>query len=202
MRLYAFLVIVTSAMLLAVRGIMQSGHEQQRNSDVLLPAEYPPELALNDYYWGDEMPYVPQVDAQPMPDVAVNRLRLNSESVSIELINRLDRLWELLGGQIIVSPAAGSVVRRLGGNDTSQHNADRWGVSRAADVMLVGVSLRDGYDAAVAAGFTGIGVYPDWKPYHGLHVDVRDGSAARWSGYRNAAGEQVYGSIETGLGLA
>ena len=62
------------------------------------------------------------------------------------------------------------------------HNAEVGGVwnsqhvyGKAADVQLPdGVTLRQLYNAAEAAGADGIGIY-DW----GVHVDVR-GYAARW----------------------
>jgi len=47
-------------------------------------------------------------------------------------------------------------------------------------------SLMDLYLGAERFGFTGIGVYPDWKwegvTYGGIHVDFRFTDAARWMG--------------------
>lgn len=52
---------------------------------------------------------------------------------------------------------------------------------------------------AKLAGFTGVGLYPDWKPRPGMHLDVRPDrtptNPATWAGIRNDEGYQVYVGI-------
>ncbi|MCP5230675.1 MAG: hypothetical protein H6948_01030 [Zoogloeaceae bacterium] len=98
--------------------------------------------------------------------------------LSIELLRRLDRFRDLLGAPVIISPAPGALGRRLGASDASQHNLDHWGEVRAADVMLPTVDLRDRATGEavvqIARGlFGGVGLYLDWQPHAGLHLDVR-----------------------------
>ena len=108
------------------------------------------------------------------------------------LLILLDRFRERLGRPVMISPAEGS-LGRLTGSRTSMHYAGG-GVVRAADVMLPeGPDLQTAYLVAREVGFTGIGLYPFWKPYPGLHLDVRPdrtaGNPATWS--RTASGEYV-----------
>jgi len=57
--------------------------------------------------------------------------------------------------------------------------------------------LRGLFAIAKKVGFSGIGIYPDWKPYLGMHLDVRaDRSAdnpATWSGIRTSSGQKYFG---------
>jgi hypothetical protein len=115
--------------------------------------------------------------------------------MSTELLTKLDEFRHRLGFPVIISPAAGSLGRNLGYTDTSQHNIDMWGEVRAVDVMFSNtIDLEHAYNIAKAVGFTGIGAYPDWKPNHGLHLDVRIAPLALWSGILEG-GKQVYKSI-------
>jgi len=118
--------------------------------------------------------------------------------MSPDLLRKLDEFRERLGVPVMISPAAGSLGRNLGMFDLSQHNVDLWGEVRAVDIMPVGVDLETAYDAARAVGFTGVGLYPDWSPYPGLHLDVRPGPVALWSGWR-VNGEQQYRGIGEAL---
>lgn len=79
-----------------------------------------------------------------------------------------------VGFPVVISPAAGSLGRRLGGS-SSLHNVDVFGMVYAADVLLpLSWGVEEGFDAACNVRlFSGIGVYPFWKPRPGLHVDVR-----------------------------
>lgn len=123
------------------------------------------------------------------------------DQISPDMLSKLEQFGDLMGvGNVIISPAAGAVGRNLGQVSTSQHNVDFWGEVRAIDVMILSGTLQDAYLKAIEAGFSGIGVYPDWKPYPGLHLDVRDnnlaGTPATWAGVRNVAGEQVYTGVD------
>ena len=124
-----------------------------------------------------------------------------------DLLTRMDDFRSRLGVPVAISPAAGALGRHLGTTDASQHNVDRWGEVRAADVMPIPslfhrVTLSDAVAAARAAGFTGIGAYPDWRPRPGVHLDVRSdqsaGAPATWGGI-NIGGTQTYVSLADAL---
>lgn len=79
------------------------------------------------------------------------------------------------GGRAYVSPHPEALGRTSGPTD-SQHYAGATGAGRlhAADVMVEGISLQAAYSIARGLGrFSGIGVYPEWRPHPGLHLDVR-----------------------------
>jgi len=103
-------------------------------------------------------------------------------------------------GRVSISTAPGALGRHGGALSSSQHNVDRWPTVRAADVFPAGLgddaeAFAVEYALARAAGFTGIGIYPDWAPHPGLHLDVRRdrraGEPATWAGVRRN-GKQVY----------
>ena len=120
-----------------------------------------------------------------------------------DLLTRLDDFRDRLGFPVSISTAPGAIGRHTG-NPSSQHHVTR-GKIAAVDVMphwpLGGTKgeLRQAYNLAVELGFTGVGLYPDWSPRPGLHLDVRDdrqaGNPATWSGIK-VAGVQKYGAIE------
>ncbi len=121
-----------------------------------------------------------------------------------ELLDKLDQIRGLYGSPIIISPAGGAIGRHAG---TTQHNVDRYGKVNAIDVMFKDLKTSDDALAilklANEVGFTGIGVYPEWKPYAGFHFDVRTDrtpdNPAMWSGVRNDAGVQIYIGFYEGL---
>lgn len=95
------------------------------------------------------------------------------------------------GGVVVrVSPHPRAIGRHDGAKGTSQHNIDRWGEVRAIDVMpMIGRQYRRNVvGIAIDVGFTGVGLYPDWNPSWGLHLDVRQdreqGKPATWSGIK------------------
>ena len=116
-----------------------------------------------------------------------------------DLLTKLDEFRARLGVPVMISPAQGALGRHAGAS-LSQHNVDMWGEVRAADVMPLGVSLARAYEVARAVGFSGIGLYPDWRPHPGLHLDVRPGPLALWSGMLDDEGRQVYRGIGEALG--
>lgn len=108
--------------------------------------------------------------------------------MSVRLLVLLDVFRYQWGRPCQVSPAPGALGRNQGRDARSQHNVDRWGEVRAADIMPAGLHTREdarrAIDCAITAGFTGIGIYPYWEPTPGLHLDVRTcecpGQPATW----------------------
>ena len=102
------------------------------------------------------------------------------------------------GAPFRISPVNGALGRRLGKDSTSQHNIERWGEVRAADVFPEG--LDNQLDAArmlgIArrSGVTGIGIYPNWRPSCGIHFDVRrdakPGNPVTWGGVDSGSGQR------------
>ncbi len=124
----------------------------------------------------------------------------------------LDVLREKLGSPVVISPAAGS-LGRWGGTSKSLHNIYVHGKVHAADVLLpMAWGAAWGFEAARELRlFSGIGVYPFWKPRAGLHLDVRHLSPrnpskgatplepATWGGVPGAGGRQEYLSAAAAL---
>lgn len=122
--------------------------------------------------------------------------------MNADLLLRLDAFRERWGAPVMLSPAQGGLGRH--DDSGSQHNVNLWGEVRASDIMPQGmISVADRQRAVRIArevGFTGIGVYPGWAPYPGIHVDVREpsspGHVATWS---QLASNAPYGPISEGL---
>lgn len=128
------------------------------------------------------------------------------------LLFALDVLRETLEAPVVISPAPGSLGRRLGGSK-SLHNVDVYGMVYAADVLLpLSWGVAEGYEAALQLRlFSGLGVYPFWTPRPGLHLDVRHLSAANpskgaaplnpatWGAVPGAGGRQEYISAAAAL---
>lgn len=113
------------------------------------------------------------------------------------LLLALDAFRAALKKPITVSPAVGALLRPWAPG--SEHF-----YGRAADIMFPqGPSLARAYETALELRlFSGLGVYPDWKPYPGMHVDVRPtrdpSDPARWAGVQRD-GKQIYVGIGEGL---
>lgn len=128
--------------------------------------------------------------------------------MSGELLFMLDETREQYGDQIWISPAPGALGRFIG-NSKSMHNIERWGEIRAVDVMPLGMDTPEEYEAffelAKSVGWTGIGIYPDWQPRPGAHLDNRPdrkvGSPAKWSAFRDKNGKQQYYAIDKAFKL-
>ena len=130
----------------------------------------------------------------------------------------LDIFRHMWGSSVIVSPANGAIGRR--DDSQSRHNVNAWGRVEAIDVMPDGLrtasQAQRAVDKATQACFTGIGIYPHWRPDVGMHLDVRGterpGRPATWGAvdYNRATqsqkrrgrvdGGQVYVSIEEAIG--
>lgn len=96
--------------------------------------------------------------------------------MSPELLKKLDKFRDLWGAPVTVSTNPDALGRHLGPGDTSQHNIDRWGEVRAADIFPEGLNAQTkafAIQCAKQAGFTGIGIYTDTTPGWMMHVDVR-----------------------------
>jgi len=127
--------------------------------------------------------------------------------MSQDLMEKLDEWRGLLGFPVFISPAQGALSRYLGSEKTSQHNVDKWGECRAADVMSKHFDtvddMRRGYECAKKVGFTGIGASMIWRPHSGFHLDVRQdrqpGNPAKW-GYARIDGIQKTVGIDVVLG--
>lgn len=140
--------------------------------------------------------------------------------MSRELLEKLDEFRARLGYPVAISPAAGAIGRPIlkadgsqgeseSSAEKSQHNYLLHGEIRAVDVMpsppggANAAERQHWLTVARAVGFTGIGLYPDWRPRAGLHLDVRKdrtpSNPALWAGVRNDAGKQVYVGIEQAL---
>ncbi len=125
-------------------------------------------------------------------------------SMSPDLLRKLDAFREAWGDTVDISPASGSIGRMTG---STQHNVVMWLEVRGIDVIPKGMDTAAerarAYQIAVEVGFTGIGVYPDWLPSGGLHLDVRKdreaGDPAKWAGLKDEDGKQYYTDIEKGF---
>lgn len=107
-----------------------------------------------------------------------------AEKMSPRLVAFLDSLRHRLGVPVRISMAPGAVGRD--GQGTGQHYFEKWGEIRAVDFFVDNVyskaSAARVIEIATSVGFTGVGVYPDWKnnegePQVGFHVDVREDAA-------------------------
>jgi len=98
------------------------------------------------------------------------------EYMNQDLLDMLDEYRETLGFPVVISPHPDALGRTLSPdhpNYGSMHNITKYGACRAADVMPYCPTLEDAYNAAREIGFTGIGLYPDWSPHFGVHLDNR-----------------------------
>lgn len=127
--------------------------------------------------------------------------------MSPKLLVNLDAFRETLGQRVRISKANGALGRHMG-MSRSQHNVDKWGEVRAVDIMLPDTDdLVAAYDLALTLElFSGVGVYPEWKPYHGLHLDVRSNrkpqSPATWGMLKDEFGNQYMTSVNKALDFA
>lgn len=113
------------------------------------------------------------------------------------LLILLDVLRFRLRSEIHISGNEAALGRELGPLSQSEHNVDVWGEVLAVDCFVSGVYFQEQAEAVVAEatqlGFTGIGIYPDWKNNTGerqvgFHLGVRPtkrmGDPATW-GFKN-----------------
>ena len=121
--------------------------------------------------------------------------RLWWPEMSPRLLTMLDLLRYRLGSAIHISKAKGSLGRQ--DETDSEHNVIKWGEVLAVDCFVNGVFGKNQVwsviEEATRLGFTGIGIYPEWKnnqgiPQCGFHLGARPnrkmGDPATW-GYMN-----------------
>jgi len=127
------------------------------------------------------------------------------DKTSPRLLVMLDVFRFQWGRPVHISGHKKALGRELG-DSFSQHNVDRWGELRAADLQPEGMITRDEAERALAIaeslGFTGFGLYPHWSGGPGLHLDVRHdrdpGSPVTWGAVLGASG-QMFVSLQDAL---
>lgn len=131
-----------------------------------------------------------------------NEFRGWYDKIDPDLLKMIDDFREKWGASVTVSPAPGAIGRT---NGNGFHNYIKHGSIKAIDLFPKGMDGPDDYrravECATEAGALGIGVYPDWRPTPGVHLDigVRPGRAvgnpATWSAFK-INGEQEYFGLE------
>lgn len=128
--------------------------------------------------------------------------------MSPRLLVLLDTFRHKWGASVKISPVDGALGRHMGKEAQSLHNVDVYGEVRAADIFPYGMDSKEDMERAIKLakdlGFTGIGVYPAWRPSPGLHLDVRTdkrpGHPAMWGAIRSGvSGTQEYVSMKLAL---
>lgn len=117
----------------------------------------------------------------------------------LEVLDNFRHYWQR---PVLISPADGAIGRTT---SRSFHNWKRHGSIKAIDIMPIGLDnafeAQRAYRHAVQVGALGIGIYPDWKPRPGMHLDVGKragrfhGNPAKWSAFR-INGVQRYFGVE------
>jgi len=111
-----------------------------------------------------------------------------------ELLKKLDQFRTALGEPVIISPITGSIGRLKAAISDSQHIIGPDLTIRSVDVMVPksrfgvkysrgGDELKKAFDLALQTGFRGVGVYKDWQPYAGMHLDTRKNPTHRFGSY-------------------
>lgn len=106
-----------------------------------------------------------------------------NETLLINLDYVRDRMAKIFPHfKIKISPASGAVGRELK-DSNSRHNITKWGEVQAVDIMpyiltTEGDRPLNRLEACVFTGllfskFSGVGIYPFWRPMPGFHIDIR-----------------------------
>lgn len=130
----------------------------------------------------------------------------------------LDNIRDVSEIPIMISPAAGALGRTEGSKTSQHYIKGPKTILKVSDVMPYKVTESGSkqavtleemmllIDIAKELGMTGIGIYPRWKPYPGLHLDMREpkteGHIATWAGLpvKTSDGiKQKYFSMKTGI---
>ena len=119
-----------------------------------------------------------------------------------KLLQVMERFRVLWGAPVVISPAPGAIGRTDG---DSFHNYAKHKLVKAIDIMPTGMRTKADFaralECAKQAGATGIGIYPDWSPVPGVHLDVgvrkgrKVGNPATWAGVKQD-GVQIYVDIK------
>ncbi len=106
----------------------------------------------------------------------------------------ITRLRLLTGQRMTPSPAPGAIARTW--KTKSQHYSIGR-ISTAVDLFILEGTLQTVYEAALKLPeIGGFGAYPEWKPHHGVHIDIRPrkGRLHTWMA-ENKEGEQIYSAL-------
>ena len=91
--------------------------------------------------------------------------------MSPEVLNFLDELRGRLGAPIHLSPVRGSLGRYMGAS-FSDHNFEKWGEVRAADIFptidQTPAAAERFLELCKSVGVTAIGCYPHWRNRNGV----------------------------------
>ncbi len=112
--------------------------------------------------------------------------------LDVRVVWAIARLRRLCGQAMTPSPVRGAIARTW--KPESQHHIG--GVreySMAIDLLVLEGSLKNVYDSAKdMREIGGFGAYPEWKPNHGVHIDIRPHTRqAIWMAEK-IKGKQVY----------
>lgn len=137
------------------------------------------------------------IDFNKINGFTVDEFQGQLHLLDAQVIYTLATLRSLIG-RIRISPAPGAVARTQG-SESTMHFAGNGRLSLAVDIMPLDVDLKTAYQAAKSISQIGaVGVYPDWNPQAGLHIDLRKRKAAfkiaEWSGLK-INGSQVYRGV-------
>lgn len=106
--------------------------------------------------------------------------------IDVNLLIALNILRTEVGHPIMISPAAGSIGRPNGRKASDHYCNSVEGIKvRALDVMPYTIAHHTKRPlnreqafrfamTAVASGINAIGIYPQWKPFAGFHLGVRE----------------------------
>jgi hypothetical protein len=104
--------------------------------------------------------------------------------IDMRLVYMLDELRESTGWPILPHWAQGGCVDINGshGHAAGSMHLARKGCKAVDFHFKTDAPIRMQFYRVCTAGFCGIGVYPDWHPVPGFHVDLRPiSSCQRWS---------------------
>ena len=133
--------------------------------------------------------------------------------MSRKVLESLQAVRNFHGQPVSISPHKAALGRRNGPASASDHNIDRWGEVRCADVFPANVSTPDDarkfVDMAFRAGFNSVGVYPHWRNGRGqqqcgFHLGFRPDATrnATWGFVRETLhGPQRMVGMEEALSL-
>ena len=129
---------------------------------------------------------------------SVSEFQGQIDYLSYGLLTRLGRFRTIYGKRVEISPAPGSIKRF----DTGSIDHDS---GNGIDVMLPDceslAELAQAQKTAFDAGFEAVGIYPDWRPFMGLHLGFRpsrEKNHASW-GALKIGGVQKYMSAAEAL---
>ena len=119
----------------------------------------------------------------------------------------IDKLRKRIGGRLVPSPVGGAIAREGKKHKSSQHYANpQQGIySTAIDLMSPDIDLFTVFrEAQEMSEIGGIGLYPDWNPFPGVHIDLRlrkpGGAPAIWMAKKviddKGGSKQVYVGID------